>query len=108
MADSNTPQSVRKASGVGVNNSVGLALVPSSGSSKILKQSKEVNDFLNVIFYLQLTTLSEISNAYLYFQILFPYDEFIEYFNWDNRGFPPCGLINCGNRFDVYHIHAFF
>lgn len=20
-------------------------------------------------------------------------------FNWDKPGFPPCGLLNCGNRF---------
>ncbi|XP_034683402.1 ubiquitin carboxyl-terminal hydrolase 18-like isoform X2 [Vitis riparia] len=69
LADSTT-HSGRKASGVGVNNSNGIALVPSSGTSKILKQSKE---------------------------ILFPYDEFVEFFNWDKPGFPPCGLINCGN-----------
>ncbi|KAJ9702865.1 hypothetical protein PVL29_004559 [Vitis rotundifolia] len=69
LADSTT-HSGQKASGVGVNNSNGIVLVPSSGTSKILKQSKE---------------------------ILFPYDEFVEFFNWDKPGFPPCGLINCGN-----------
>ncbi|KAI8010769.1 CHD3-type chromatin-remodeling factor PICKLE [Camellia lanceoleosa] len=31
------------------------------------------------------------------FQILFPYEDFVELFNWDKRGFPPCGLLNCGN-----------
>ncbi|EPS72742.1 hypothetical protein M569_02015, partial [Genlisea aurea] len=30
-------------------------------------------------------------------KILFPYEEFIEYFNWDRFGYPPCGLLNCGN-----------
>ncbi|XP_010548553.1 PREDICTED: ubiquitin carboxyl-terminal hydrolase 19-like [Tarenaya hassleriana] len=30
-------------------------------------------------------------------EILFPYDEFVKYFNWDKPGFVPCGLINCGN-----------
>lgn len=30
-------------------------------------------------------------------KILFPYDEFVKFFNWDNPGFPPCGLLNCGN-----------
>nr|GFD24786.1 ubiquitin carboxyl-terminal hydrolase 18-like [Tanacetum cinerariifolium] len=30
-------------------------------------------------------------------KILFPYDEFVELFNWKQRGFPPCGLLNCGN-----------
>ncbi|XP_043709374.1 uncharacterized protein LOC122658462 isoform X2 [Telopea speciosissima] len=30
-------------------------------------------------------------------KILFPYDEFVKLFNWDKPGFPPCGLINCGN-----------
>ncbi|KAK9077773.1 hypothetical protein SSX86_006111 [Deinandra increscens subsp. villosa] len=29
--------------------------------------------------------------------ILFPYDKFVELFNWKNQGFPPCGLLNCGN-----------
>ncbi|KAJ1380981.1 Zinc finger, MYND-type [Sesbania bispinosa] len=28
---------------------------------------------------------------------LFPYDEFVKLFNWDKAGFPPCGLLNCGN-----------
>ncbi|KAI4337216.1 hypothetical protein L6164_015661 [Bauhinia variegata] len=28
---------------------------------------------------------------------LFPYDEFVKFFNWDKTGFPPCGLLNCGN-----------
>ncbi|KAJ1378103.1 Zinc finger, MYND-type [Sesbania bispinosa] len=28
---------------------------------------------------------------------LFPYDEFVKLFNWDKPGFPPCGLLNCGN-----------
>lgn len=30
-------------------------------------------------------------------EILFPYEEFVELFNWDKPGFPPCGLQNCGN-----------
>ncbi|XP_054819269.1 ubiquitin carboxyl-terminal hydrolase 18-like [Prosopis cineraria] len=29
--------------------------------------------------------------------VLFPYDEFVKFFNWDKPGFPPCGLLNCGN-----------
>jgi hypothetical protein len=32
-------------------------------------------------------------------QVLFPYEEFVEYFNWDNPELAPCGLMNCGNRF---------
>ncbi|XP_027354132.1 ubiquitin carboxyl-terminal hydrolase 18-like [Abrus precatorius] len=28
---------------------------------------------------------------------LFPYNEFVNFFNWDKPGFPPCGLLNCGN-----------
>ena len=59
---------------------------------KILRQSKEVNDCLNVIFYLHVITLSEISNAHLHFQIIFPYDEFVEFFNWDKPGFPLVGI----------------
>ncbi|XP_051151600.1 ubiquitin carboxyl-terminal hydrolase 18-like [Andrographis paniculata] len=30
-------------------------------------------------------------------RILFPYEEFVEYFKWDKPGYPPCGLLNCGN-----------
>ncbi|KAJ7958440.1 Ubiquitin carboxyl-terminal hydrolase [Quillaja saponaria] len=29
--------------------------------------------------------------------VLFPYEEFVEYFNWDKLDLPPCGLLNCGN-----------
>ncbi|KAK7352614.1 hypothetical protein VNO80_18038 [Phaseolus coccineus] len=29
--------------------------------------------------------------------VLFPYDDFVNLFNWDKPGFPPCGLLNCGN-----------
>ncbi|KAL0447593.1 UNVERIFIED_CONTAM: Ubiquitin carboxyl-terminal hydrolase 19 [Sesamum latifolium] len=46
------------------------SLVPMGGSSKVLKQSNK---------------------------ILFPYEEFVQYFNWDKPGYPPCGLLNCGN-----------
>ncbi|XWS26121.1 hypothetical protein CRYUN_Cryun26dG0003700 [Craigia yunnanensis] len=48
----------------------GVALVPASGTSKIIKKPRKV---------------------------LFPYDEFIKLFNWEKPGFPPCGLLNCGN-----------
>ncbi|CAD5329656.1 unnamed protein product [Arabidopsis thaliana] len=30
-------------------------------------------------------------------EVLFPYGEFVEYFNWDNPELAPCGLMNCGN-----------
>ncbi|XP_011082032.1 ubiquitin carboxyl-terminal hydrolase 18 [Sesamum indicum] len=30
-------------------------------------------------------------------KILFPYEEFVKFFNWDKPGYHPCGLINCGN-----------
>ncbi|XP_073051864.1 ubiquitin carboxyl-terminal hydrolase 18-like isoform X2 [Primulina eburnea] len=46
------------------------SVVPLGGSIKILKQSKK---------------------------ILFPYEEFVELFNWNSPGYPPCGLLNCGN-----------
>ncbi|KAM6541955.1 hypothetical protein CsatB_006402 [Cannabis sativa] len=61
-----------KTYGVGGKAFSGIALVPTSGSGKPkpIKQPKE---------------------------ILFPYDEFVELFNWDSRGFLPCGLLNCGN-----------
>lgn len=50
----------------------GIALIPAHGVSKPIniKQPKD---------------------------ILFPYDEFVKLFNWDKPGFPPCGLLNCGN-----------
>uniref|UniRef100_A0A7N0R8J2 Uncharacterized protein n=1 Tax=Kalanchoe fedtschenkoi TaxID=63787 RepID=A0A7N0R8J2_KALFE len=30
-------------------------------------------------------------------RILFSYDEFVKLYNWNYPGFPPCGLLNCGN-----------
>ncbi|CAN1184981.1 Ubiquitin carboxyl-terminal hydrolase 19 [Linum perenne] len=30
-------------------------------------------------------------------KVLFPYEEFVKLYNWDKPGFPPCGLLNCGN-----------
>ncbi|PON73149.1 Ubiquitinyl hydrolase [Parasponia andersonii] len=61
-----------KASGVGGKTFHGIALIPAHGSQthRPIKQSRE---------------------------ILFPYDEFVELFNWEKPGFPPCGLLNCGN-----------
>jgi ubiquitin carboxyl-terminal hydrolase 36/42 len=32
-------------------------------------------------------------------KVLFPYDEFMDLFDWDMLKDPPCGLINCGNRY---------
>ncbi|KAL1221439.1 Ubiquitin carboxyl-terminal hydrolase 19 [Cardamine amara subsp. amara] len=29
--------------------------------------------------------------------VLFPYENFVRYFNWDRPILAPCGLINCGN-----------
>ncbi|KAF3559587.1 hypothetical protein F2Q69_00016642, partial [Brassica cretica] len=29
--------------------------------------------------------------------LLFPYETFVQYFNWDKPGLAPCGLTNCGN-----------
>ncbi|XP_016552183.2 ubiquitin carboxyl-terminal hydrolase 18 isoform X2 [Capsicum annuum] len=45
-------------------------LVPSTGKTNILNQSKKV---------------------------LFPYEDFEKYFYWDGPSVPPCGLINHGN-----------
>ncbi|XP_028777372.1 ubiquitin carboxyl-terminal hydrolase 18 [Neltuma alba] len=61
-----------KASAAGGKNLSSIALVPASGtsSSRPIKHPKSV---------------------------LFPYDEFVKFFNWDKPGFPPCGLLNCGN-----------
>ncbi|XP_008789702.2 ubiquitin carboxyl-terminal hydrolase 18-like isoform X2 [Phoenix dactylifera] len=47
-----------------------ISLVPAQGTCKVLHEPKK---------------------------ILFPYDEFVELFNWAMPGFPPCGLVNCGN-----------
>ncbi|KAK4782840.1 hypothetical protein SAY86_007214 [Trapa natans] len=30
-------------------------------------------------------------------RVLFPYDEFVKLYNLERPGFPPCGLLNCGN-----------
>ncbi|KAK4755830.1 hypothetical protein SAY87_009587 [Trapa incisa] len=30
-------------------------------------------------------------------RVLFPYDEFVNLYNLEMPGFPPCGLLNCGN-----------
>ncbi|KAK7383417.1 hypothetical protein VNO78_29096 [Psophocarpus tetragonolobus] len=52
-------------------SSPSIALVPGCGAiSRPIKQAKDV---------------------------LFPYDEFVKFFNWDKPGFLPCGLLNCGN-----------
>lgn len=56
-----------KSSLQGRKNSTVTALVPGTGSSTQIKK------------------------------ILYPYDKFVELFNWKNQGFPPCGLLNCGN-----------
>ncbi|VVB08902.1 unnamed protein product [Arabis nemorensis] len=29
--------------------------------------------------------------------VLFPYEQFVRYFNWDRPTLAPCGLVNCGN-----------
>lgn len=42
-------------------------------------------------------TGSGSSNSIQSKEILFPYEEFLNFFNWDKSGFPPCGLLNCGN-----------
>ncbi|KAH9304351.1 hypothetical protein KI387_008755, partial [Taxus chinensis] len=30
-------------------------------------------------------------------KVLFPYETFVEFFNWDKANLVPCGLLNCGN-----------
>ncbi|KDP33469.1 hypothetical protein JCGZ_07040 [Jatropha curcas] len=59
-----------KASVAGGKAFSGIALVPASGTTKHIKKPRKV---------------------------LFPYNEFIELYNWDKAVFPPCGLLNCGN-----------
>ncbi|KAJ0802223.1 putative ubiquitinyl hydrolase 1 [Helianthus annuus] len=57
----------RNSSLQGRRNSTGVALVPGARNTTQIKK------------------------------ILFPYDKFVELFNWKNQGYPPCGLLNCGN-----------
>lgn len=56
---------------------------------------------LSHFVYILFTALNLVHQNYAFcpFQVLFPYDEFVKLFNWDKPGFPPCGLLNCGNRF---------
>ena len=65
-----------KSSLQGRRNSTGLALVPGTGIST---QSKK---------------------------ILYPYEKFVELFNWQKPGFPPCGLLNCGNRLCLWLLYC--
>ncbi|KAF8400412.1 hypothetical protein HHK36_013710 [Tetracentron sinense] len=60
----------RRASSCRGKYSTAVSLVSGGGTCNILQQPKKV---------------------------LFPYDEFVNFFNWDKPGFPPCGLLNCGN-----------
>ncbi|KAK7261002.1 hypothetical protein RIF29_27305 [Crotalaria pallida] len=62
----------RMALATGGGSSPSIALVPCSGSgtSRPIKQPKDV---------------------------LFPYDEFVKFFNWNKPGSPPCGLLNESN-----------
>ncbi|KAJ7966328.1 Ubiquitin carboxyl-terminal hydrolase [Quillaja saponaria] len=62
--------SVVKASSLGDRSSSAIMLRPGRGTSKIIKQPKNV---------------------------LFPYEEFVEFFNWDKMDLPPCGLLNAQN-----------
>ncbi|KAG5048334.1 hypothetical protein AAZX31_04G057000 [Glycine max] len=75
LAQTEVTNRVFKASSAAVNRSTctsSIALIPECGrgTSRTIKQPKSV---------------------------LFPYDEFVKLFNWDKPGFPPCGLLNCGN-----------
>ncbi|XP_015972285.1 ubiquitin carboxyl-terminal hydrolase 18 [Arachis duranensis] len=65
-----TTNCVSKPSAAGEKSSSSIALIPSSKTSRPIKKPKDV---------------------------LFPYDEFIKFFNSEKPGFPPCGLLNCGN-----------
>ncbi|XP_022982089.1 ubiquitin carboxyl-terminal hydrolase 18-like [Cucurbita maxima] len=59
-----------KASTIASKNLSAIALIPSHRASKPIKQPKD---------------------------ILFPYDEFVNFFYWDKYELHPCGLLNCGN-----------
>lgn len=80
-----------------------ISLVPARGSCKVLQEPKKVKDhflafFSNMFSLHKLIYLSMLPSI---MQILFPYDEFVKLFNWDKPGFPPCGLLNCRNRYDI-------
>ncbi|KAL5127351.1 Ubiquitin carboxyl-terminal hydrolase 19 [Glycine soja] len=62
-----------KASAAGGKSLSTIALIPGCGAGAISRPIKQAKD------------------------VLFPYDEFVKFFNWDKPGFPPCGLLNCGN-----------
>ncbi|MED6150995.1 hypothetical protein PIB30_078037 [Stylosanthes scabra] len=65
-----TTNCVSKPLAGGGKSSSSIALIPSSKTSRPIKKPKDV---------------------------LFPYDEFIKFFNSEKPGFPPSGLLNCGN-----------
>ncbi|KAL2974420.1 hypothetical protein AAZX31_14G104200 [Glycine max] len=62
-----------KASAAGGKSLSTIALIPGCGAGAISRPIKQAKD------------------------VLFSYDEFVKFFNWDKPGFPPCGLLNCGN-----------
>ncbi|KAL5973933.1 hypothetical protein ACLOJK_030592 [Asimina triloba] len=69
----------RKGSGQVDYSNGDIALIPARGTCKVLQRAKKV---------------------------LFPYEEFVKLFNWDNPGFPPCGLLNCGNSFTMSSMYS--
>ncbi|KAK9130209.1 hypothetical protein Sjap_010696 [Stephania japonica] len=50
-----------------------------------------LNSRKNLVSCVSRTTLPQIK------KVLFPYEEFVKLFNWETPGYPPCGLLNCGN-----------
>lgn len=75
------------------------AVVPGIGNST---QIKKVQVYFCIFWSKLISIYGVLIFIWIYiflFQILFPYDQFVELFNWDSQGFPPCGLLNCGNRF---------
>lgn len=97
-----------KNSGVGGKSFTGIALVPAhgSGTPKSIKKAKEVFFFFFFVVFLVFGVDTKIARN-MYFQILFPYDEFVKLFDWDKPGFRPCGLLNCGNRYFTLFILSY-
>lgn len=103
---------INSTSSLAGRKSSAIALVPARGTSKFIKQPEKVIVglffFFSLLFLLYtindvwiisyFSTMEKLITHTLLFQILFPYDEFLRFFNWEKPGFRPCGLLNCGNR----------
>lgn len=91
---------------VGGKRNTAVALIPSSGREKTQNIVNKVSwHFCWKCFMVYVRSCFIVApSQVLFFQVLFPYDEFVKLYNWDKSIFPPCGLLNCGNRFVLFNI----